>query len=259
MSRLKTRLYGLALAREAQGAPREVEASFGEVIQYLWKRGGRSWLRGVMWRYRFHRCGGRLFVGKNAQILYPRYISLGRNVCFGDYASVNGMSWNGLRLGNNVRIREHVWIQATSSLADLGEGLVIGDNTYIGPRCMIGAGGGIRIGNNVTIGAAVDLLAENHRFEDADTLINEQGVTRKGIVVEDDVWIGNGAIILDGVRIAKGAVIGAGSIVTKNVASFAIVAGNPARVIGQRRSYGRFPAGMSRSIRRINIPGEQRA
>ncbi|MGH7771211.1 MAG: DapH/DapD/GlmU-related protein [Candidatus Binatia bacterium] len=242
MNTLKTRIYQLALGRGTQAPPQEIEASLTEVVQYLWKRGGWSWLRGILLRHRFKGCGGRLFIGKNVEILYPRYISLGRNVYVGDYTTINGLSRDGLQLGDDVRIREHVWIQATSSLANLGKGLVVGYNTYIGPRCMIGAGGGITIGSNVTIGAAVDLLAENHNFANADLPINEQGVTRKGIVVEDDVWIGNRVIVLDGLRIRKGAVIGAGSVVTKDVPPYTVVVGNPARPAGRRTGSRRPPA-----------------
>jgi acetyltransferase-like isoleucine patch superfamily enzyme len=134
-----------------------------------------------------------------------------------------------------VSIREFAWIQATSSLDDPGEGLCIGDNTYIGPRSILGAAGGITIGSNVLLGAGVHLLAENHEFRDMNRRINQQGVTRKGIVIEDDVWIGNAAIVLDGVHIGRGAVIGAASVVTRDVSAFTVVAGNPARVIGKRQ------------------------
>ena len=64
--------------------------------------------------------------------------------------------------------------------------------------------------------------------------IKEQGVNSKGIVIEDNVWIGASATILDGVTISKGAVIAAGSVVNKNVDKYAIVAGVPAKVIGSR-------------------------
>jgi acetyltransferase-like isoleucine patch superfamily enzyme len=62
-----------------------------------------------------------------------------------------------------------------------------------------------------------------------------QGETRQGIVIENDCWIGAGAIILDGVRIESGAIVAAGSVVTKDVPAFAIVAGSPARIIKQRK------------------------
>jgi acetyltransferase-like isoleucine patch superfamily enzyme len=218
-----------------------VSLTLSELLYYLWKRAAGPMLRGIWWRLRFKRCGGRLFVGKGLQVFFPRRISLGRSVYLGDFSYINGLARTGMQLGNNVSIREYAWIQATSSLENLGEGLCIGDNTYIGPRSILGAAGGITIGSNVTIGAGVNVLAENHEFRDADRLINQQGVSRQGIVIEDDVWIGNSAMVLDGVRIGRGAVVGGGSIVTRDVAANAIVVGNPARVIGYRGQSGDDP------------------
>jgi len=77
-------------------------------------------------------------------------------------------------------------------------------------------------------------MTENHNFRDSTRLIREQGVTYKGIVIEDDVWIGSKATIVDGVTIGQGAVIGAGSVVTKSIPAYAIAVGVPARVIGTR-------------------------
>ena len=228
------KLYRCVLAWRGRVPRQNLSLTLSELLYYLWKRAAWPWLRGLWWRLWFKRCGGRLFVGKHVNVLFPRRIELGRGVFLGDYSYINGLARTGIQLGNNVSIREYAWIQATSSLEDVGEGLSIGDNSYIGPRSILGAGGGILIGSNVTIGAGVHLLAENHEFHDADRLINQQGVRREGIVIEDDVWVGNSAIVLDGVRIGCGAVVGAASVVTKNVPGNAIVVGNPARVVGQR-------------------------
>jgi acetyltransferase-like isoleucine patch superfamily enzyme len=68
-------------------------------------------------------------------------------------------------------------------------------------------------------------------------VITSQGVdviSKGDIIIEDDVWIGVNAVILGDVKIGRGAVVGAGSIVTKNIPPYAIVAGNPAKVIKQR-------------------------
>jgi acetyltransferase-like isoleucine patch superfamily enzyme len=234
MDPLKERIYRWAVGRARGVPPGPVAVTAPELLYYLWKRGGMARLRGLCWQPRLGRSGGRLFVGRGVELLFPRRISVGRNVRIGDHAYVNGLSRDGVRLGDNVRLREHVWIQATAGLTDLGVGLTVGDNTYIGPRCVLGAGGGIAIGANVTLGAGVDLLAEDHRFADALTLISEQGVSRRGIALDDDVWIGNRAIVLDGVRVGRGAVVGAGAVVTRDVAPLAVVAGNPARPIGRR-------------------------
>jgi acetyltransferase-like isoleucine patch superfamily enzyme len=232
MNTIKKKLYRSAFGRDY--IPHKIEIGFFQLSGYLWKRGGTGWLRGLFWKYRFRECGKRLLIGKNTNIQFQNYISLGSNVLIGDYTYINGFSHDGFRIGNNVRIREFGWIQATSDLNDPGKGLQIYDDVYVGPRCYFGAGGGITIGSKVVIGAGVELLAENHCFEDSETPIQDQGVSRKGIHIEDDVWIGNRVIVLDGVHIERGAVIGAGSVVTKDVPPNAIVAGNPARILRYR-------------------------
>jgi acetyltransferase-like isoleucine patch superfamily enzyme len=232
MSRLKTRLYRLALGRNAQVPPGPVAIPLRDLAHYLWKRGGATWIRGLLWRMRFKACGGRLFVGRRADILFPWYISLGRNVYLGHDLYLNGLSVEGVWIGNNVRIREHAWIQVTSTLDNPGKGLWIADDVYIAPRCIIGAGGGVRIGRNVMLGG--HLLAEDHAFSDPDRPIYDQGVRRHGIVLGNDVWIGTNAIVLDGVEIGDGAIVGAGAVVTRDVPPRAIAVGNPARVIATR-------------------------
>lgn len=234
MPYLRDKLFKKAFGREYVSS-NNVEIGLYELLYYLWKRAGRSTARGFFWQHRFKSCKGIPFIGKNIEILFPKYITIGKRVFFGDYCYINGLSSDGMFIGNHVRIREHGWIQATSGLDDIGKGLRIGDHTYIGPRCILGAGGGIVIGANVTMGAGVELLAENHVFTDTSTPINRQGVTRKGICIEDDVWIGNQVIILDGVRIGHGAVIGAGSVVTASIPPYTIAAGVPARTIGERQ------------------------
>lgn len=238
---LKHRVYTLALGRPvapvAPGGPApalSVDVSWGELLAYLWAKGGPARLRGIWMGWRLGACGGRLFVGPRTRILFPRRLAVGRNCFMGGDSYINALAVNGIRFGDDVRVREHAWIQATSSLTHPGGGLVIGSGTYIGPRCLLGAGGGITIGARVTFGAGVQLLAENHEFRDAARLIQDQGVTRAGITVGDDVWVGNQVIVLDGVHIGRGAVIGAGAVVTTDVPSMAIVVGNPARVAGYR-------------------------
>lgn len=230
----------LAVALREQGfAPRgEPEVGAAELVAYLWRRGLVPWARGWLYRPRFRSCGPRLRVGRQVRIEFPAYIRLGRSVSLGDFVFLSGLSRDGVELGDHVRLREHVWVQATSTLDHLGVGLRVGAGTYIGPRSVLGAGGGLTIGRGVTLGLGVHVLAENHAFDDPDRPIPEQGVTRRGIVIEDDVWIGNAAIVLDGVRIGRGAVIGAGAVVTHDVPPLAVVAGNPARIVrwrGERR------------------------
>lgn len=81
--------------------------------------------------------------------------------------------------------------------------------------------------------------SENHVTTRTDIPIKDQGVTHRGIVVEDDVWLGSGVIVLDGVRVGTGAVVAAGSVVTRDVPPYAIVAGVPAQVIRYRKELPR--------------------
>lgn len=236
MSRFKERLYAAAIGRASVRPDGPISLSWIALFTYLWQAGGRARVRGFCHSWRLGACGGRFFLGPRTRLLFPRHIHAGRNVFIGQDSYVNGYSTDGVRIGDDVRIREGAWIQATSRLDEPGIGLSIGNDTYIGPRCLFGAGGGITIGQHVTFGAGVHLLAENHEFRDAVRRIQEQGVTRAGITVEDDVWIGNNVIVLDGVHLGRGSVIGAGAVVTRDVPELAIAAGNPARVIGAREA-----------------------
>ena len=224
------------LARLSGRAPLdgEIDARWSELVGYAWQRGGMPRLRGLILAMRLGACGGRLFAGRHVRVLFPRRMRTGRNVLIGDHSYISAYGRDGIEIGNDVSVREHAWVQVTSRLDQPGAGLTIGDGTYIGPRCVFGAGGGIRIGRRVLFGAGVELLAEDHVFPDPDEPIAAQGVKRRGITVEDDAWIGNSAIVLDGVTIGKGAVIGAGAVVTRDVPPGSIAAGNPARVIRTR-------------------------
>ncbi|MDC3366068.1 acyltransferase [Flavobacteriaceae bacterium] len=123
----------------------------------------------------------------------------------------------------------------------------IGKNFRINKNCIIDSNGskGIYFGNNVLIGPGVYIRSANHVLEDKDIPIHQQGYDYKtityqseeySIVIEDDVWIGVNCIILSGVTIGQGAVIAAGSVVSKNVPPYSIVAGVPAKVIKKRFS-----------------------
>lgn len=245
MSGLSHRLYQMAYGQHLppDGAGRELDVGTLELAGFLWRKGGLSRLRGMLRALRLGGCGGRLFVGRNVRIDFPRRLRVGRSAYLADGVYINALSKKGFVLGDNVRVREGTWMLATGVLTDPGEGLSIGDNVYIGPYCVLGAGGGLSIGSDVTIGAHVDILAEDHEFGDASRKISEQGVTRQGVSIGDDCWIGNRATILDGVKVGRGCVIGAAAVVTRDLPDFSVAVGSPARVVRDRRDSA--PAGPS--------------
>lgn len=114
----------------------------------------------------------------------------------------------------------------------------IGDDVYIGPYAMFSSIKGITIGNKVTFGPRVTIMAGNHNFKVIGSYIFDNQEKNEDddlpVTICDDTWIGCNAIILKGVTIGRGAIVGAGAIVTKDVPPYAIVAGNPAKVIRYR-------------------------
>lgn len=105
----------------------------------------------------------------------------------------------------------------------------IGDNSGIGIDASIS--GPCYIGKNVMMGPECIIYTRNHSFERIDISMCEQGFQKeKPVSIGDDVWIGGRVIVLPGVSIGSHSIIGAGSVVTKDVPEWAVVAGNPAVV-----------------------------
>ena len=110
-------------------------------------------------------------------------------------------------------------------------GIRIGSDSLVGEYNILRGQGGITIGDRVFTSPMVQILAVNHVFDDPSRPFTEQGITAEGITVEDDVWIGSGAILTDGIRVGKGSVVAAGAVVSKDVPPYSVVAGVPARVV----------------------------
>ena len=155
----------------------------------------------------------------------------------------------GAQLGERVFISDLAMVE-TESLV-LGDGSYIAAHAYVtgqlqaGSHCTVNAftvvRGRVTLGDGVRIGAHTSILAFNHSMA-PDRPVHRQPTTSVGITIGDDVWIGSNVVIVDGVTVGSHAVIGAGAVVTKDVADWAIVAGNPARFIRDRRNTSRRPS-----------------
>ena len=145
------------------------------------------------------------------------------HVHFGKNVSIRGnvKFGNHITLDNNVEVRN-----LTKSTSTIGNNVSINRNSVLR--------GKFSIGNDVSIAPNCMIVGANHNFSDLAIPIKKQGVSNKGIVISDDVWIGANCVILDGFVIGKGVVIGAGSIVTKDVPEYSVAVGNPCRVIKRR-------------------------
>jgi acetyltransferase-like isoleucine patch superfamily enzyme len=119
-------------------------------------------------------------------------------------------------------------------LSTSGGWIKIGNNCTVNSFAVLYGHGGLEIGNGVRISAHVVIVPMNHIYKNPAIPIWMQGETRKGIKIEDDVWIGAGAKVLDGVKIGKGSVIGAGAVVTEDIPSYSVAVGVPAKVIKKR-------------------------
>lgn len=110
---------------------------------------------------------------------------------------------------------------------------ISGKRIYIGRNCHIGTN--LNIYSDVLIASSVSFVGGDHAFNDIDVPMFDSGrATQKGVVLEDNTWIGHGSIIMDGVTVKEGSIVAAGAVVTKTYPAFSIVGGNPARLIKSR-------------------------
>lgn len=149
----------------------------------------------------------------------------GRGACIRRNTRLDVVPWNKFELGNDSTIEDFTAINNGVGDVLIGDDARIGlSNTIIGP---------VTIGNDVRLAQNVVLSGLNHNYESVDLPIHAQGVSTKPIVIEDASWIGANVVIVPGVTVGKHSVIAAGSVVTKNIPSHSVAAGNPARVLKQ--------------------------
>lgn len=111
------------------------------------------------------------------------------------------------------------------------ENIRIGSDVMINSDCHLAGDGGVTIGNHVLIGPKVMMFSFDHVFADGRRAYDSQGLSLGRISIEDNVWIGGGAIILAGVSIGTGSVIGAGTVVNRDVEPYSLVVGGGQRVV----------------------------
>lgn len=164
--------------------------------------------------------------------LHKQYLDRRENVSVHGSAEVHANSQFGANgsivIASDCRIRRH------AILAPSGGSIEVGENSLVNAFSMLLGAGSIRIGTDVLIGPHTVITASNHTFSDPDTSIVRQEISKEGIDIHDDVWIGANCTILDGVTLGEGAVVAAGSVVMESVPEYAVVAGAPAKQVKTR-------------------------
>ena len=141
------------------------------------------------------------------KLLKKKLLKCGKNVCLRPGCVM--VSMDSIEIGDNVTIRPETGLYANT---EMGAKIVIEDNALIAP--------------------GVFITVSNHNYGDPDALIMHQGGEAQSIIIKSGAWIGARAIILSKAQsIGKGSVVAAGSVVTKPVPDYCVVAGVPARII----------------------------
>jgi len=131
------------------------------------------------------------------------------------------------KMGQSCNIADAVTITAPANLS-------LGNRVSIHPYCVFAGSGEIEIGNGVAIASSCILISESHIFDDAETLIKDQGLEAQPIRIGNDVWLGARVTVLGNVTINDGAVIGAGSVVTRDIPANSVAVGVPCQVVRTR-------------------------
>lgn len=164
---------------------------------------------------RFAARGKRPYLGKDCLIVGPQYVHVGDHFVAMDRTRIEALDRN----------RESVFSPI----------IRIGSNVNIQYDCHIAAVNRVEIGDNVLIGSKVYIADHSHGASTLDDMMlppEMRKVISKGpVVIEENVWIGEGAAVLPNVRIGKNSIVGANAVVTKDVPPFSVVVGVPARVI----------------------------
>ena len=170
----------------------------------------------------------RLILGRLRARMLLRGARVGAKTSIGARLQVRNAA--GIALGARVEIEHDVYLKLVTKEARL----TVGDFVFIGRGCEIDVAERVTIGEHALIAPGVFIVDHAHKHA-LGLRLDEQGIESRAVTIGRDAWIGAHAVILHGVTVGVGAIVGAGAVVTKDIAPNTIVAGVPARVIGERK------------------------
>jgi len=156
-------------------------------------------------------------------LVNPFFHKKGKGARIQNRTRMDVFPFNGFYLGSQSTIEDFCTVNNGVGEVQIGNKTRIGlSSVLIGP---------VSIGDDVRLAQNVVISGLNHNYKDTSIPISEQGVSTEQVYIGDETWIGANAVILPGVFIGKHCVVAAGSVVTRNVPSYSVIAGNPARII----------------------------
>jgi acetyltransferase-like isoleucine patch superfamily enzyme len=189
-------------------------------------------LRKFFYRRLIGTCGSGVVFGRNVTIRHPARIHIGSNVIIDDNVVLDAKGGgDGITLGDNVMIARN------TILSCKGGSIKIGDNTNIGMNCLFQSESAVDVGPNIVMASYCYLVGGgNHGMDRTDIpIIQQPPVSRGGITIEENCWLGARATVIDGVTVGRDSVLGAGAVAIRDVPEFSVAAGIPAKVIKNRR------------------------
>jgi acetyltransferase-like isoleucine patch superfamily enzyme len=220
---------GLYLSRQADNLPRYI---LEQTIFFLF-----GWIptivgigiRGIIYRL-ILKMDGWAAIENSVRLRYANYITL-HHGAYLDSGTYLHACPGGIEIGAGTLVMHGAVLHVYNFRNLSGAFIRIGHDSLVGEYTVIRGQGGVTIGDRVYTSPLTQIIAVNHVFEDPNQPFVDQGITAQGITIEDDVWIGSGAVVTDGVRIGKGAVVAAGAVVVNDVPAHTVVGGVPARIL----------------------------
>ncbi len=162
------------------------------------------------------------------RLIYALLMKESHKFIIAENVTVTGLK--NIQIGNNTSIMSNSYLYAHDASLKIGNNCSINNNVQISA-----AQGQISIGNDVLIGANSVIRAGTHNYSRTDIPIRKQGHNQGKILIEDDVWLSSNVVVTSNVKLGKGCVVAAGAVVTKDIPSYAVVGGVPARILKRRK------------------------
>lgn len=159
-----------------------------------------------------------------------------KQIILGDGTIIEPGAVLSTKFGGKIILGNNCIVHRGAMLLTYGGNIELGDFCGVNPYSILYGHGGLKIGDFVRIAAHCVIIPANHGIDDLSSPIYEQPLSKKGITIGNDIWIGAGVRILDGVNIGDGSVIGAGTVVTKDIIPLSVNVGVPSHIIKMRNN-----------------------